>query len=291
MKLLDNDLINRYIYYLCRYIPYDKKENAKDEVLKILEENLSEDYDDKDIKTELNKLGNPYEIGLKYNSKGNFFLSGKNYEIFHSLVYLLGISALIAMTLFFFNYFSKLSKGNIFELIKTFVVTIILFSIFPSWVAEKVKTTKILRTLMEPWTVDDLFESKALKQSPYNLLKIIAYGSMFFLLQLYMKTSNIQKTTYYIILSLFFLNILRDCLKISEDSQVSNVFYVAFIIDLLTIVVFAMLLRVAIPNLFSIRIIIFVNFLDMALMGRDLIKNRNIINLRKKRRREKINKK
>lgn len=114
---------------------------------------------------------------------------------------------------------------------------------------------------------------------------------MFFLLQLYTKTGNIEKSTYNIIILLFFINVLRDTLRISEDSTVSNIVYVAYIFDLLTISIFAILLKFAIPNIFSIRVIIFMNVVDILYMTINLFRDKNIISLRKKRKRENRNRK
>ena len=114
---------------------------------------------------------------------------------------------------------------------------------------------------------------------------------MFFLLQLYTKTGNIEKSTYNIIILLFFINVLRDTLRISEDSTVSNIVYVAYIFDLLTISIFAILLKFAIPNIFSIRVIIFMNVVDILYMTVNLFRDKNIISLRKKRKRENRNRK
>lgn len=114
---------------------------------------------------------------------------------------------------------------------------------------------------------------------------------MFFLLQLYTKTGNIEKSTYNIIILLFFINVLRDTLRISEDSTVSNIVYVAYIFDLLTISIFAILLKFAIPNIFPIRVIIFMNIVDILYMTVNLFRDKNIISLRKKRKRENRNRK
>ena len=114
---------------------------------------------------------------------------------------------------------------------------------------------------------------------------------MFFILQLYTKTGNIEKSTYNIIILLFFINVLRDTLRISEDSTVSNIVYVAYIFDLLTISIFAILLKFAIPNIFPIRVIIFMNVVDILYMTVNLFRDKNIIILRKKRKRENRNRK
>lgn len=291
MNLIDNEIINRYIYYLCRYLPYDKKEAATIDVLDILEEKLPKNYTDEDIKKELNNLGNPYEICLKYTNKGNFLLSGKSYEIFISLIYMLLAAGCISLFFFFFNYFARISKVGFLDLVQNLILTTIMLALTSSWICEKVKTTKILKTLTRPWSVDDLYESIGINHSFYGLIMLLIYSSMFFLLQMYMRTGNTVRSTYNIIIFLFFLNILRDALRINENSNVSTVVYVIYIIDLLSIVVFGVLLSFAIPNLFSIRIIMLVNLVDICYTSINLFKNKNIINLRKKRKRDKRNKK
>lgn len=291
MKLIDNEIINRYIYYLCRYIPYDKKELAKDEIMDILQRRLPIAYTDKDIKDELNRLGNPYEIGLKYSNKGNFLLNGKSYEIFISMIYMLFSAGTVSLILFFFNYFARISKLGFFEILQTIILTAFMLALIPSWICEKVKSTKILKTFMKAWSIDDLYESSSIKHSIYGIIFILIYSSMFFLLQLYTKTGNIEKSTYNIIILLFFINVLRDTLRISEDSTVSNIVYVAYIFDLLTISIFAILLKFAIPNIFPIRVIIFMNVVDILYMTVNLFRDKNIISLRKKRKRENRNRK
>jgi len=55
MKLEEHELVDRYIYYLKRYIPYDKQKMAEDDFLEILRERLPQIYTEDDIKKELNK--------------------------------------------------------------------------------------------------------------------------------------------------------------------------------------------------------------------------------------------
>lgn len=50
MKLIEHELVDRYIYYLQRYIPYDKQEAAKEDFLDILRDRLPEIYTEEDIK-------------------------------------------------------------------------------------------------------------------------------------------------------------------------------------------------------------------------------------------------
>ncbi|MDU5418296.1 MAG: hypothetical protein E6122_07240, partial [Peptoniphilus harei] len=100
MKLNEHELVDRYIYYLQRYIPYDKQEAAKEDFLDILRDRLPEIYTEEDIKKELNRMGNPYEFAGAYSEPGNFLISGKNYEIFKAFLKILSISALIGLIVF-----------------------------------------------------------------------------------------------------------------------------------------------------------------------------------------------
>ncbi|MDU7115643.1 MAG: hypothetical protein E6315_08590, partial [Peptoniphilus harei] len=188
MKLIEHELVDRYIYYLQRYIPYDKQKIARDDFLEILKDRLPEIYTEDDIKKELNKMGNPYEFAGAYSEAGKFLLSGKNYEIFVIFLKLLSISAVIGVFLFIFNYFNRFISANLFDLLKTIVISIFVLSLLPSWICEKVKTTKILKALTEDWDIDNLYEPKDLKIEKYEIGLLILNFSMFFMLQIYIIT-------------------------------------------------------------------------------------------------------
>ena len=132
MKLEEHELVDRYIYYLKRYIPYDKQKMAEDDFLEILRERLPQIYTEDDIKKELNKMGNPYEFADTYTEGGKFLLSGKNYELFRSFLKMLTISAAIGIILFILNYINRFIKTDVFELLKKIIVNIFALSLLPS---------------------------------------------------------------------------------------------------------------------------------------------------------------
>lgn len=289
MKLIEHELVDRYIYYLQRYIPYDKQKDARDDFLEILKDRLPEIYTEDDIKKELNKMGNPYEFAGAYSEAGKFLLSGKNYEIFVIFLKLLSISAAIGVFLFIFNYFNRFISTNLFDLLKTMVISIFVLSLLPSWICEKVKTTKILKALTEDWDIDNLYEPKDLKIEKYEIGLLILNFSMFFMLQIYIITSsiNISMVTYTFIMFLFFINALRANIKLSENTLVSKVMYLEYFVDIFTIISFIIMTNYFIPKVFIIKIIMLSSCLNLILNTYNISKSKNILLSRKKRKKNK----
>lgn len=296
MKLIEHELVDRYIYYLQRYIPYDKQKDARDDFLEILKDRLPEIYTEDDIKKELNKMGNPYEFAGAYSEAGKFLLSGKNYEIFVIFLKILSISAAIGVFLFIFNYFNRFISTNLFDLLKVIVISIFVLSLLPSWICEKIKTTKILKALTEDWDIDNLYEPKDLKIEKYEIGLLILNFSMFFMLQIYIITSsiNISMVTYTFIMFLFFINALRANIKLSENTLVSKVMYLEYFVDIFTIISFIIMTNYFIPKVFIIKIIMLSSGLNLILNTYNISKSKNILLSRKKRKKNKykrINKK
>ncbi|MDU5570383.1 MAG: hypothetical protein E6064_03735 [Peptoniphilus harei] len=289
MKLIEHELVDRYIYYLQRYIPYDKQKDARDDFLEILKDRLPEIYTEDDIKKELNKMGNPYEFAGAYSEAGKFLLSGKNYEIFVIFLKLLSISALIGVFLFIFNYFNRFISTNLFDLLKTIVISIFVLSLLPSWICEKVKTTKILKALTEDWDIDNLYEPKDLKIKKYEIGLLILNFSMFFMLQIYIITSsiNISMVTYTFIMFLFFINALRANIKLSENTLISIVMYLEYFVDIFTIISFIIMTNYFIPKVFIIKIIMLSSGINLILNTYNISKSKNILLSRKKRKKNK----
>ena len=289
MKLIEHELVDRYIYYLQRYIPYDKQKDARDDFLEILKDRLPEIYTEDDIKKELNKMGNPYEFAGAYSEAGKFLLSGKNYEIFIIFLKILSISAAIGVFLFIFNYFNRFISTNLFDLLKTIVISIFVLSLLPSWICEKIKTTKILKALTEDWDIDNLYEPKDLKIEKYEIGLLILNFSMFFMLQIYIITSsiNISMVTYTFIMFLFFINALRANIKLSENTLVSKVMYLEYFVDIFTIISFITMTNYFIPKVFIIKIIMLSSCLNLILNTYNISKSKNILLSRKKRKKNK----
>ena len=267
MKLNEHELVDRYIYYLQRYIPYDKQKDARDDFLEILKDRLPEIYREDDIKKELNKMGNPYEFASAYTEGGNFLLSGKNYEIFIAFLKMLSLSALIGIILFIINYFTRFVSANLFDLLKTLVISIFVLSLLPSWICEKIKTTKILKALREDWDIDNLYENKDFKIEKYEVALHLVTFSMYFMLQTYIITAsiNISIVTYTFIMFLFFINVLSDNLKLSENTLVSKVMYLEYFVDIFTIISFVFMTNYFIPKVFIIKILILCSGLNLLL--------------------------
>lgn len=289
MKLIEHELVDRYIYYLQRYIPYDKQKDARDDFLEILKDRLPEIYTEDDIKKELNKMGNPYEFAGAYSEAGKFLLSGKNYEIFIIFLKILSISAAIGVFLFIFNYFNRFISTNLFDLLKTMVISIFVLSLLPSWICEKIKTTKILKALTEDWDIDNLYEPKDLKIKKYEIGLLILNFSMFFMLQIYIITSsiNISMVTYTFIMFLFFINALRANIKLSENTLISKVMYLEYFVDIFTIISFIIMTNYFIPKVFVIKIIMLSSCLNLILNTYNISKSKNILLSRKKRKKNK----
>ena len=289
MKLIEHELVDRYIYYLQRYIPYDKQKDARDDFLEILKDRLPEIYTEDDIKKELNRMGNPYEFASAYTEGGNFLISGKNYEIFVAFLKMLSVSALIGIILFIFNYFNRFVSANLFDLLKTLVISIFILSLLPSWICEKIKTTKILKALTEDWDIDNLYETKDFKIEKYEIALHLVTFSMYFMLQTYIITAsiNISIVTYTFIMFLFFINVLSDNLKLSENTIVSKIMYLEYFVDIFTIISFIIMTNHFIPKVFIIKVIMLMSLINLILNTYNISKSKNILLSRKKRKKNK----
>lgn len=289
MKLIEHELVDRYIYYLQRYIPYDKQKDARDDFLEILKDRLPEIYTEDDIKKELNRMGNPYEFASAYSEGGNFLISGKNYEIFVAFLKMLSVSALIGIILFIFNYFNRFVSANLFDLLKSLVISIFILSLLPSWICEKIKTTKILKALTEDWDIDNLYETKDFKIEKYEIALHLVTFSMYFMLQTYIITAsiNISIVTYTFIMFLFFINVLRDNLKLSENTIVSKIMYLEYFVDIFTIISFIIMTNHFIPKVFIIKVIMLMSLINLILNTYNISKSKNILLSRKKRKKNK----
>lgn len=285
MKLIEHELVDRYIYYLQRYIPYDKQEAAKEDFLDILRDRLPEIYTEEDIKKELNRMGNPYEFAGAYSDPGNFLLSGKNYEIFKAFLKILSISALLGLVAFTFNYFRRFQGTNLFDILKSLVVSIFILSLLPSWICEKIKTTKILKALMDEWDIENLYESKKLKLEVYEIGLLMVKFSMYFMLQVYILTAsiNISKATYFFAMFLFFINVLSVNIKFSENTIFSKTMYVEYFVDIFSIISLIFLTSYHMPRVFGTNIIILCNIVNLVLNSYTISKSKNILLSRKKR--------
>lgn len=289
MKLIEHELVDRYIYYLQRYIPYDKQKDARDDFLEILKDRLPEIYREDDIKKELNRMGNPYEFASAYSEGGNFLISGKNYEIFVAFLKMLSVSALIGIILFIFNYFNRFVSANLFDLLKSLVISIFILSLLPSWICEKIKTKKILKALTEDWDIDNLYETKDFKIEKYEIALHLVTFSMYFMLQTYIITAsiNISIVTYTFIMFLFFINVLSDNLKLSENTIVSKVMYLEYFVDIFTIISFIIMTNHFIPKVFIIKVIMLMSLINLILNTYNISKSKNILLSRKKRKKNK----
>ena len=289
MKLIEHELVYRYIYYLQRYIPYDKQKDARDDFLEILKDRLPEIYREDDIKKELNRMGNPYEFASAYTEGGNFLISGKNYEIFVAFLKMLSVSALIGIILFIFNYFNRFVSANLYDLLKSLVISIFILSLLPSWICEKIKTKKILKALTEDWDIDNLYETKDFKIEKYEIALHLVTFSMYFMLQTYIITAsiNISIVTYTFIMFLFFINVLSDNLKLSENTIVSKVMYLEYFVDIFTIISFIIMTNHFIPKVFIIKVIMLMSLINLILNTYNISKSKNILLSRKKRKKNK----
>lgn len=289
MRLIEHELVDRYIYYLQRYIPYDKQKDARDDFLEILKDRLPEIYREDDIKKELNRMGNPYEFASAYTEGGNFLISGKNYEIFVAFLKMLSVSALIGIILFIFNYFNRFVSANLFDLLKSLVISIFILSLLPSWICEKIKTKKILKALTEDWDIDNLYETKDFKIEKYEIALHLVTFSMYFMLQTYIITAsiNISIVTYTFIMFLFFINVLSDNLKLSENTIVSKVMYLEYFVDIFTIISFIIMTNHFIPKVFIIKVIMLMSLINLILNTYNISKSKNILLSRKKRKKNK----
>ena len=202
---------------------------------------------------------------------------------------MLSVSALIGIILFIFNYFNRFVSANLFDLLKSLVISIFILSLLPSWICEKIKTKKILKALTEDWDIDNLYETKDFKIEKYEIALHLVTFSMYFMLQTYIITAsiNISIVTYTFIMFLFFINVLSDNLKLSENTIVSKVMYLEYFVDIFTIISFIIMTNHFIPKVFIIKVIMLMSLINLILNTYYISKSKNILLSRKKRKKNK----
>ena len=112
---------------------------------------------------------------------------------------------------------------------------------------------------------------------------------MYFMLQTYIITAsiNISIVTYTFIMFLFFINVLSDNLKLSENTIVSKVMYLEYFVDIFTIISFIIMTNHFIPKVFIIKVIMLMSVINLILNTYNISKSKNILLSRKKRKKNK----
>lgn len=277
MKLQEYELVDRYLYYLCRYLPYDEQEHATEDFLRLLEERLPTFYTQDDIQTQVQRMGHPYAFAMKYSTKGNIFLSGKHYELFIIFLRLLAISALLGLGFFFFNYFVRLQRLNIVDLVSHLLLTTIGVCLLAAWVTEKVKTTKVLTSLMGTWSTEQLYPHKSIGMGPLSMLYVLAYGTLFFTLLLYIKTGDYSHLLQVIVVGFFFLHVLRDLLSAAEASYHGAVTGFGYVVDIMTILGFWVMMQASIPRLAMIEGLMMLSAIHLGKITYELLLEKHLL--------------
>ncbi|MGO1580403.1 MAG: hypothetical protein ACTHWZ_03200, partial [Peptoniphilaceae bacterium] len=144
------DILGRYIKELTRYMTFENSIYAEKDLRNMIKEKLGEDYSKEDLINFLEKLGSPFGISNKYQSRANILISGRHYEIYLEFLKILFISLLISMPISLTSGFYN--KGDIFtvlESIKDLLILILASTTISLFIAERVKGTRIFKSLLK----------------------------------------------------------------------------------------------------------------------------------------------
>lgn len=237
MKPENSEILNKYIHEMTRYMSYEDSKKAGADFTLNLKEKIGENPEEFEIIEYLNKVGNPYSISAKYESKYNILISGKNYETYNRLL------KILAITIFFANVISYIkgyySNVEVVDIVKVIIaqLTLVFVSLTLSfYIADRIKNINMLKSLMRDFSVNDLYNENEKKVRPSIGILIIVYSLMILVSMTPLKlTGNINLYTFLIII--FFFNILRDVSKLSESYYRHIVLVFMFISDIMAIIV------------------------------------------------------
>lgn len=244
MKIEDSEILNRYLHEVTRYMSYDTSNEAKEDIRKLVEEELGTNPSEIDIKNYIKHLGNPYSISSQYEVKSNILISGRNYEIYIRFLKVLSIVMICANLISWIKgYYVDVKFYDFLQIIVSQMLTIFVSLTISFFIAEKIKNTRMIASVMKDFDVSKLYEKRKYKPvKPLVEILVIAYSLVIFIAMTPLML-NEAKELYRLLQLIFFLNILRDVNKISESSYRRVVVFLMIISDTIAILISISLLK------------------------------------------------
>jgi hypothetical protein len=166
------NLIEIYIQEVIRRLPEKSREDIGLELKSTLEDMLPEDYTEEDVKSVLEKLGNPTSLASGYRDQPMHLIGPRYFDVYVTLLKMIlpiaGVIALISMiAAYFFSYSGEEAVLNVMLLlmgegiwtlievgIQVFFWLTLIFAIIER--VDKGKEMEPLTTNYKKWTPDDL---------------------------------------------------------------------------------------------------------------------------------------
>lgn len=242
------DILGRYIKELTRYMTFENSIYAEKDLRNMIKEKLGEDYSKEDLINFLEQLGSPFGISNKYQSRANILISGRHYEIYLEFLKILFISLLISMSISLTSGFYN--KGDIFtvlESIKDLLILILASTTISLFIAERVKGTRIFKSLLKQFKIADLYRNKkAVNLRNYKkFLLIVLVTIIFTSIEKYNSLAfyNIKRGLQII----FFLVILNDSNRVSEGYYGKYISILSIFCNSLILLILAKIFRTLDP--------------------------------------------
>lgn len=244
MNLENSELFKRYIHELTRYLNYEDSNMAVKDLKELIEEELGSDFEEDKLEKYLKKLGHPYNFASHYDNKTSVLVSGKNYDIYTRLLKILSIVMLSSLLISYYKgSFIKVGISSFLRVVLGLMLNIFISLTISFFIAEKVKTTKMISSLLKDFNIDDLYRNlKYKKVNPSIEILIIIYSLVIFIAMISLKLHN-EEYIYKMFQAIFFLSILRDVNKLSESYYRKFVVFLMIITDLTTLIIGFKLLK------------------------------------------------
>ncbi|MBP2025623.1 hypothetical protein [Peptoniphilus stercorisuis] len=244
MNLENSELFKRYIHELTRYLNYEDSNMAVKDLKELIEEELGSDFEEDKLEKYLKKLGHPYNFASHYDNKTSVLVSGKNYDIYTRLLKILSIVMLSSLLISYYKgSFIKVGISSFLRVVLGLMLNIFISLTISFFIAEKVKTTKMISSLLKDFNIDDLYRNlKYKKVNPSIEILIIIYSLVIFIAMISLKLHN-EDYIYKMFQAIFFLSILRDVNKLSESYYRKFVVFLMIITDLTTLIIGFKLLK------------------------------------------------
>lgn len=270
--VIENDLLNRYIKELTKYMTYENAQVAKKDLLEIINDELGPYYELEELAELLEDLGSPYSLSVKYDRSSNFLISGRNYKIYTSFLKIVNLLMAISLATFFLtNGFNNLVE--FLEILKINLLTIIIGVTLASFIAEKVKSTRIIQSMLSEFKVKYLYEKKKMKFEKITLINFVVCNLIYF----YMLPQNIivkNELLVKIIQLSLFLIALRDSNRVSEVEIGKYVSVLSLIVDIILIILATTMIKLGSGLTYGLYIVLTLQILDLLYIAKE-----NILNL------------
>ena len=186
------NLIEIYIQEVTRRLPEKSREDIALELRLTIKDMLPEDFNEEDVKSVLQKLGNPALLARGYRDQPMYLIGPRYYDIYMTLLKMVlpiaGIITLISMiTMYFLDYSANETNINVgIVILSEGIGTLLELSLqLLFWLTlvfailerkEKGKDSEPLTTSFKKWTPDDL---KHITYAPKkkSISKIEVFGS------------------------------------------------------------------------------------------------------------------